>query len=311
MPNTWNVQWLNENLNRSYPFREDASLADTTGGFTIPNWLLVDALFVIPFGSVVEAYAYLSRMTVAGRYLTLYFDIWFASQIEGSESKSVGYVIIDTESAQKYGVYTLGQPDDYYEESVCRITVGDLSEISTYVSDGDYVFLPANSQMEQRIFRPELRGVRALRIVSGSDVSQSMRGNINLVAGTNVRLDADVATNTITFNAISGAGMQAECDCDSSFPVKPPIRSINGVGPDANGNLVLQAGECMEVVPQDNTILVRDTCSAPCCGCSELDLIVSNLSLVESGQQRLSSNVDRLSARMETFYNNVLLSMIR
>jgi len=41
------TDWLNENSLRNYPLADDATGLDTTGSFTLPKDLLVDAIFPV------------------------------------------------------------------------------------------------------------------------------------------------------------------------------------------------------------------------------------------------------------------------
>ena len=45
---TWNLEWLNQNSARAYPFKEDASLRDTLDAVRVPNTMLADLVLVVP-----------------------------------------------------------------------------------------------------------------------------------------------------------------------------------------------------------------------------------------------------------------------
>jgi hypothetical protein len=156
-----------------------------------------------------------------------------------------------------------------------------------------------------------LRGVRALQIINGSDISGYIKDHVKLIAGSNINLTQE-GTDTIRIDALSAEGMNDACICDDSFPVYPPIKTINGVPPNPEGQIFLTGGDC--VVIQANTaasaLLIQDRCSTPCCGCEELEAIVRNMSILDSSINRMTSNLDKLAEKQTAFFNMVLLASI-
>ncbi len=74
MPNVSNLEWLNLNSLRAYPFKEDASLrpVNVVGDIRIPNSLVVDMILTIPSDEDVSVY--LSRLVYAHPTLIFYFS---------------------------------------------------------------------------------------------------------------------------------------------------------------------------------------------------------------------------------------------
>ena len=67
-----NIEWLNQNANRNYPFQEDMSRSDSLGIVQLPNYLVVDMVFVVP-ADVNQGY-YLGQLLYSGSTLVLVFN---------------------------------------------------------------------------------------------------------------------------------------------------------------------------------------------------------------------------------------------
>ena len=128
-----------------------------------------------------------------------------------------------------------------------------------------------------------------------------MSGAIKLLAGSNVRLTR-VAEDTIRIDAISGENLD---DCGSEDN-PAPIRFINGVPPDEDGNIRLDGSECVEVVLTAAAVLtIMDSCSKPCCGCAELSGLVEALRQMESQRGDISALVYRAQAEHLQLISNL------
>lgn len=305
----YNIEWLNSNLQRAYPIRENSSLQSVEGPY-LPNYVLVDAIFCIAQGQVLEEAFYVTKVVFTGDYLTLYFGSTF--NLENPDSTdliSLGYVTITVADAATYGSYRLSAADEYYEDANCKIVVGELQRLSNDLDPGVYTFDWNSAALEPHIIRPSLRQVRALQTVNGSDVSDYVRGHVKLISGNNIKLTA-VGTDTIRIDAIVSDGFAEACVCDGSFPLFGAIKSINGVYPDSAGNIRLVPGDCIQIEEGSSVLVIRDSCSVPCCGCDELAALVSNFAVAESAINRMASNLDRLSEKQASFYNAVIMSLM-
>lgn len=307
---SYNVEWLNSNSQRAYPFRENASLQDGQGTITLPNYLIVDAVFCIAQGQVSEAAFYLTKMIYAGDYVTLHFGSTFNEDNPSeSELKSLGSVTIVLADAVPYSSYRLSGPDDYYEDANCKIVIGDAQRLAEDIPAGVYLFTWDTAPFESHVVRPSLRAVRALQAVNGGDISGYVRGHVKLVSGNNIKLTA-IGNDTIRIDAISSSGFVDACVCDGSFPVYGPVKKINGVTPDSEGEIRITAGDCIKIDTGSSELTIRDSCSVPCCGCDELAALVSNMSVADSAISRMTSNLDRLSEKQTAFYNAVIMSLM-
>jgi hypothetical protein len=65
-------------------------------------------------------------------------------------------------------------------------------------------------------------------------------------------------------------------------------------------------GRCVEVTTSGNRIIIRDTCSEPCCGCPELELITQRLELQESVLRR----VEEYALQLQDKIQNTIIAML-
>lgn len=123
---------------------------------------------------------------------------------------------------------------------------------------------------------------------------------LKVIVGDDVDIDEVIAVldPTLVLNAIEGEGLNESCVCTEE--TQEPIRTINGVRPDVNGNLNMLGNACLEwsAVPQG--LQAQDTCSQPCCGCNELEAITAALEDFGRQAQTLENFVNRLDSSVTT-----------
>ncbi len=149
----------------------------------------------------------------------------------------------------------------------------------------------------------------SITLVNGHDTSPPITGDILFTAGANVRLVLG-GNNTIRFDAIDGAGLTESCDCSGETPLPPPLRTINGIPGDAHGNFTFRGNDCLTISGIDNGLALADVCSAPCCGCPELDALTRELAFFGNEAAALRGFVNRLSGSFGQFDTVVLTSKL-
>ena len=294
---SYNIEFLNSNSLRSYPLKEDTDLY--YGDQMIPNDLLVDAMFTMAATTDVLSSSfkiYLTRLIKTSTHISL----WFTDNSD--EGNSLGTVDINIAEHKQYDVYYLSKLADIYEDSVIKIVVGNLKDIA--LPSGDYKF---KAELSPHVIRPALRGVRSLQVQDGVSISDRIYGHIQLIAGDNIKLSYNSEANSITISAIDGTNTIQECECEDPYPELKCIKTINNISPDATGNIDLVGLECLDISSASAVITIQDVCAVPCCGCDELTKIANSLTVVNSNINSLASNMDRLSARQQSFYDTVLL----
>jgi hypothetical protein len=192
--------------------------------------------------------------------------------------------------------YAVAGVDDF-SDTIGQITIGKLDEIST-LPPGLYSFAPEAGELETDAIRPMIRGISSIRAINGTEVSESLYGDVEFVAGTNIRIDVSNVNNNprVTFNAISGLNLSEVCECNEN-KTGECIRCINGVC-SGDGTFTLGGSACIQVTESDNGVVITDTCALPCCGCEELDALKNQIDRFNDGVTTLQNFVTRLSSEV-------------
>jgi len=298
MPNVLNTEWLNSNSQRNFPFRENESLIpDNNTEFRLPNYIFVD--FVISMPADINTRVYLASMLVVGEFVTFMF-------MDNANNLIASLAIQHTQHTT-YQSYNITGTTSLYDDVRGKIILGDLSKFRDDVMDGTYSFTLETAEFEPCIVRPDLRGVRTITLTDGTVDSEPISGRVKLIAGSNAQLVYDAVHNAIIFNALSpiDGSYNQPCDCND-YLIPPAIRTINGIpieDVEFTGD-----GKCVEVTKEGNKLIIKNTCSTPCCGCTELEFIKTNTDLVTSNITKLENYYARLNERLDQFITNALLS---
>jgi hypothetical protein len=169
------------------------------------------------------------------------------------------------------------------------------------------------ADIEPHCIRPTVAGVTGIRVVTGSATSPLLTGVISLSAGRNASWSYQITGegHAIRVDAIDGQGLSADCECDGSDSVPPPIRRINDVTANADGKILLFGNDCLQVSsPNAHQIKLEDVCSYPCCGARELERITQDLAQMERGRAGLNTTVERLEGTVNRFTHTVIGSRL-
>jgi len=132
---------------------------------------------------------------------------------------------------------------------------------------------------------------------------------LKLKEGRNIRLTYE-GDDTIRIDAIDGVNLIDPTICADALPVPGPIRTINGIPPDVNGNFVLDPSDCLTIDPGTAMLTLKDTCSKSCCGCNELEQLMTGLSSVESQIAALKSQIQSVEAQQSQLIANLVSSIV-
>lgn len=291
------TEWLNQNALRNYPFREDCGLRpnDSAGnlieeGWRVPNCFLVDMVVGVS-GADYDPTVYMKRLSVVDGSVTITFadandnDAFTVEAMEGDTIKEIA-----------------GVGSFYDAKGIVRF--GNLTRFFEETPEGLYTFSLAESQIEPTCIRPSIIGVRSIATVDASGYTTAgLQGNVKLIAGDNIHIKYDVATNSLIVSADPNSGYTDGCDCDED--AIRYVKSINGVRTE---DVTIVGDDCVEVTTENGIIKIKDTCSKPCCGCAETAFINQTVNDLQSSVGTLSTNVSVLSERVTTFVNNYLLA---
>lgn len=242
----YNMEWLNINGNRRYPFREDSTMFDSSRRYELPNSIFVDALIGVPVDF--QYNFYVSRI----QHSPVLLSITISTQ-EGIEAL-VG-TIQNPDIEQSNIVLNLDGKEKFLG-AYGRLIIGALNNLP----EGDFEYLQQDLALEPcRIIKTSL-GVTSLNGIAS--------GNIVLKSSSNVVITPRPDDNVIVIDTFDGL-----CACDNC----PTIKTFNGQKP-VNNNINIQGIGCITVVPGNNGIDIRNECEDACCGCDEVNDMVDRIS---------------------------------
>ncbi len=303
----WNLQFLNHNSQRAYPLADWGSRTDVSGTVKIPDSFILGLYLPVHAGLSVEPEKF--YLQGLGIYPTGY-SVSIGYNDGGSTPLVVANVNIAKGGHTEYRTYAVSGAGDF-DDTVGKIVIGNLIEIDQ-LPPGYYTFAPMATPIETDAIRPMIRGISSLVVVNGADRSQRLYGDIELVAGTNMRIVANMIDGfapEIVFNAISGEGLNAACECEET-PNQNGIRFINGIPPLPDGNFRMVGNKCIDIQPIQNGISFSDLCSQPCCGCAELEALTRQIDRFADGAATLQTFVATVSGETMQMSNVVLGSRL-
>lgn len=292
-PQIWNIEFLNENSQRKYPLHEDSSLRDSSNSITLPNDFLVDMVLPVHYDPTVDPLKFhILTVSVFGGGVTVTL---------GYDGTAIGSATIDASSFTRNSTYYI-QCTGLFWDSTAKIVIGSLTSIMELA--GSYTFALANARLSPSVVKPDIRGVTAIILKNGDDVSAPIQNDVVLQAGNNMLITFISGAGTladpsrIIFNAIDGQGLNTGCDCNEAATL-PCIKTIDGIGPDANGKFNLVESDCLKLQAIANGLQLADTCATPCCGCQELDVVTQTLDRVQTQVNSLENLASRLEGAIQ------------
>jgi hypothetical protein len=300
------LNWLDSNLLRAYPLSEVATGLDTTATFRIPDSFLAGFYLAIDASLAVDTTKfYVSGIvaTSAGYAVSFSYD-------DSGTPVLVGTATVPAAGFAMFAEFPVAPaPAGAFAALSGRVVIGRLDEIAAQPA-GSYTFAPAGGYLDPDTLRPQIRGVTAIVVVNGADVSPPLYGVIELAAGANTQIT--VSGGTIRIDAVEGAGLTEACACDatSGAALSPPIRTINGIPPDAFGNFLLLGDACVGLKPQEHGLALSNACGSPCCGCAELQSLVDQIAHMATQAAMLEDLALRLRSTSQDFANVVLGSRV-
>ncbi len=305
----WNIDWLNANRQRSYPLTEDSTMRDSTGSIVLPDDFIVDLALSVPH--IQQGIAGASRFISPGEFHLLYLAVFSQGIVVtfGYNNAPCGVATVTVDGFVRDSAYPIGGQGDFYDARGA-IVVGDISTLMSTVPLGVYTFTASCARLEPCTVRPSIRGVSSLSVVNGRDVSAPMTGDVNLVAGRNIRFVV-TAPNTVRIDSVASPALLSTCSCDTLPADAQPILTINGIPPDASRNFTLLPSACMDISPEgEATLKLSDTCSTPCCGCEELEVLKSDLTLLQQQANSITSVVASFESQLAQLRTAVLGSRL-
>lgn len=293
----WSVDWLVQNSQRKYPLHEDASITDTTGTMKIPNDFIVDMIWPVHADATVDPTLFhIIGIGVFGTGVTVSI---------GYNGTIIGSVSIDAATFVRNQTFLIAGTGNFFD-SVGKIVIGTLDSIKQFA--GSYTFDLANGQLEPTVIKPDVRGVNAIYLKNGTEISDPLQDDLVIQAGERMKIDlVDIPgePSRIVFNAVDGLNLNAGCECSENQDL-PCVKTINGIQPDTDGDFKLLEDECLKLEGISNGIQLTDACAKPCCGCEELQVVQQTLEFMVQQVTSLENQASRLEAAIQTMEINLL-----
>lgn len=302
--NIWNVEWLNANSQRKYPLRDDATLADTSSTITIPNSLITDFRWPIVANDAIDPTGfYVYSISIFGTGVTI--EIGYSGEVVGS-------VVIDNETFTDNKSFRISGLGDF-ADTVGTIIIGKLEEVLTLAGTFNFSGPAASGFLPTTVLMVP-KGVSAIYLKNGSDLSDALQNDITIEAGRNFAVSFQERDGTptdphvVSLSAIDGAGLNSDCDCSESAD-RPCIKTIDGVGPDPDTeDFLLEDSDCLKLEGIANGLKIKNECATPCCGCEELEIVNSTLERVVGQVNALASLASAIQAQVANLETNILVS---
>jgi hypothetical protein len=284
----------------------DSSGKDETEVFTIPESFILAIGLPIHAGLNVRAHKFFVRSIAifsTGYRITIGYD-------DGTDTPPlVAAAVVSRSSHVEYTTYVLSGLGDFIDTKGL-ICIGSLTDIENEPV-GEYFFDITGSRLEPDAIIPTINYVSGMVFINGSQRSSRFTGDIELVAGSNIRFtitDGNTQHPRIRIDASDGAGLTDSCECDET--VGPPIRTINGIAPTLDGNFTLLGSECVEISSLASGLKFVDTCSKPCCDCPELTALVQEQQFFGNEARTTQGFVNRLASAVDNMSNVILGSTL-
>jgi hypothetical protein len=288
VPKNWSNDWLSQNAQRSYPLMDGMSALDKTGSFAIPTDFLLDICFSCP------------------GYPNYDPSLFHVLQVA---SYSSGYVVTLGYDNQPMAAFTVASATHAWGQEYTvvgcagfssftgRAAVGNLDNIDDQPA-GVWNFTPATAALQPRCIIPVAQGLAGIQILSNGSLTGVITGLAILQEGTNVHfrvVESDGVTR-IYVDAVGNSDYTLYT-CDNQRTLGPPIRTVSGLGPNTAGDFLLMPGTCTSFGVITSGLLVNNTCSQPCCGCTELSVLNTALQGVRDEALAQQNTASQLAAQ--------------
>ena len=301
MSSGFSPEWLNQNSTRAYPLAENSSRLDITGSIKIPDSLLVAAQ-INAASSYAAGVFYISQVAAFPDQVSI--TIGYLDPSGSQRNIAIITALISTFVDNTSFAFT-GQGAD--ASVIGSLTFGNLLATLTNIP-GVVNFSPSATPFEVNALFISVPALQSVQLYNGNTLVETFSQILMLRAGSNIQLSY-VGNNTIRIDAVSGANLTEPSTCANAIPIPPCIRTINGIPGDANNNFNIEGGTCITINTDNNGIDIIDNCSSSCCGCTELEVLMTSLNEVESQVQALVTQISTSSETLATMVANLVSNL--
>lgn len=304
------TEWLNSNSLRNYPLSQLATQQANNSSFQIPDELFVDMKLAVPYiAGIKPSGFYISSITVYPQGFV--FELGYDGDFQApSIAVSSPVAFAGFTQNTSVGIKGVASSSTYDFSQIAGVAViGDLSKLQGAV--GTFTFNLAATRLESTVVSLGIKRISGVRVVNSGFTTPVLSGQISLQSGSNhsITVTSSPEYSALRFNAVDGGGLEETCDCND-IELSPCIRTINGLRGDAQGNIAIVGGDCVSVETDSDGITISDTCAKPCCGCNELQVVVTDTENLNSRLTELANQITLLASSVADLQNVCLGSSI-
>lgn len=329
-----NLPWVSHNMVRKYPFEENCTLESESGAFVLPDDFIVGmqlTIGIVKPGETVTSndfYSltgfYLSRVRIGASGIGLTFSYCHdhGPNLNTSEPAFLTSVPLNPSANFIPGTPYLATGVGNFTNCYGSVSIGRVDSLFQQ-PPGSHTFDKTQTMIDPTVVKPSLIGITGVYVRDGGEVIGPITGDLTLSSGSNAVLSVTRSINSsnetqhyITINAIDPSGFnESDANQGSGTSYKTAIKSLNGVSPDATGNIDFISGNLCTVIDAQSQkaahkILLSDFCSQPCCGCEQLEVITTELNALTKRAEGLENNIYLFASQLDTLDSTVLASRI-
>jgi hypothetical protein len=218
---------------------------------------------------------------------------------------------------QSFAKRAWGDDYDIYEwignNAVCRIVVYKTwpAEFQVEPQHWPTHIVPTNAVLDERAVHKMPKRLRSMRFVdNGATIGTARRSHVIFAGGSNMALASSPVNSTtssraatnVLFDATPGNGTGQYSDCGDELG--PPIYRINGVVPNAYGDFLISAADCLwlrqptaiangRATPTAHTLSFGSDCG-PCCDCSDYVDVAKYMNSIQAKYAQIGSRTNTI-----------------
>jgi len=296
-------EWRNANAHRQFPLDDGASGESASpAGFRVPQSLMVDLRLDVPHDADPGEFA-VTRIVVAGASATVY-----VSYMESTPFVIGSFTLVPGIFGNEVQMDGAATDDQSWRGLSGVMASGFLDEALKF--PGDWTFTPGSANINPACVRNGPAGVRALVVDD-----EALYGSVVLRAGDNIDIartwDAVNGRHVLTFSAASPAGslvINNDQDLLDALVARfgEPVRTINGIPPDEDGEFKILGADCVDVSPGAGSVTISNPCATPCCDQEEyLGALYEALNDLNARYARLLQFEEALTESVNMMQNKI------
>jgi hypothetical protein len=302
-----NLSWLQFNQSRRFPLLAGCTAVSKDGNFAIPDDLLTGLYLSYGLGSGFTDPGGFYLGEIAYWVSGISFVICYRNQDDPDTPVKVAETAVNLEAGQTTAALS-GHHNRFFQGT---LVLGGTAGLETCPA-GEWTFDYEATVLDPFCIRPAASEVSALYVQNGSRISGPFYGNVTLSAGE--RIDLEVRSAEDALNCLSeppaDGGTEVVIsavpqDLSGNF-----VRTLRSVPPDETGNIQLIGRACLEIEPRpsQSTLILRDTCSEPCCTCKELEPTQEKIRELDTSILELESRISFLQVQAQLLTQSLAAS---